>query len=398
LSEKPAIEGGSPVREQPLPFAQPSIGEEEIAAVVEVLRSGWLTTGPNTMEFESQFKSYVGARHAVAVNSCTGALHISLAALDIGPGDEVITTPFTFAATGNVILYQGGRPVLVDIESDTFNISPERIEAAITKRTKAIIPVHYAGHPCDMDAIMEIATRHNLHVIEDAAHATGAEYGEHRIGSLNNMICFSFYAIKNMTTGEGGMVTLQDDALANRLRRLRLHGISRDAWKRYQVTGSWYYEIEELGYKYNMTDLQAAMGLVQLRKLDNFINKRQEQAHYLRRRLENLPQIQLPRERRGIRHAWHLFPILLDLKALRVDRARFMEALAAEHIGTSVHFIPLHLHPLFQQRFGYKPGDFPVADSVYEAILSLPLYPKLTQEDLDDVAAAVTKVVTYYAC
>lgn len=398
MSAKPAIEGGSPTRDKPLPFAQPSIGEDEISAVVEVLRSGWLTTGPNTIEFESQFKSYVGARHAVAVNSCTGALHISLAALDIGPGDEVITTPFTFASTGNAILYQGSRPVLVDIESDTFNISPEQIESAVTERTKAIIPVHYAGHPCNMDAIMEIAARYNLHVVEDAAHAIGAEYGGHKVGSLNDISCFSFYAIKNMTTGEGGMVTFQDDAIANRLQRLRLHGISRDAWKRYQVTGSWYYEIEELGFKYNMTDLQAAMGLVQLRKLDNFINKRQEQARYLCSRLEKLPQIRLPRERAGIRHAWHLFPILLDLKALRVDRSHFMEAMSAERIGTSVHFIPLHMHPLFQQRFGYKPGDFPVADSVYESIVSLPLYPKLTQEDLDDVAEAVTKVVTYYAC
>ncbi len=393
----PAVEGGTPVRKDFLPFALPLIGEEEIEAVTQVLRSGWLTAGPKTLEFEAAFREYTGAAEAVAVNSCTAALHLSLVALGIGPGDEVITTPFTFAATANVVVHCGARPVFVDIEEATFNIDPAKIEAAITPRTRAIIPVHYAGLPCRMDAIFEIAQKHGLHVVEDAAHAAGAEYRGHRIGSLpSRTACFSFYPTKNMTTGEGGMITTGDVGLAEHMRQLRLHGISRDAWKRYDKTGSWYYEVEHPGFKYNTTDIQAALGVVQLRKLDGFIQTRQEYADYLSQALSELSGLGLPPSGDGARHARHLYPVRLPVEEMAVDRAGFMKALAAENIGASVHFIPLHLHSYYQRAFGYRRGDFPVAERVYEGVLSLPLYPKMTRVDLDSVVEAMTKLWEHY--
>lgn len=394
--ERPALENGKPVRDEFLPFAQPWITNEEIDEVVTVLKSGWLTTGPKTLEFESRFKEYIGAKQAVAVNSCTGGLHISLAVLDIGEGHEVITSSLTFAATANVAVIRGAKPVFVDVRKDTFNMDPEKIEAAITKRTKAIIPVHYGGQPCDMDAIMEVAKHYDLYVIEDASHAVGAEYNGKRIGTIGNLNCFSFYANKNMTTGEGGMVTTEDGKLADEMRKWRLHGISKDAWNRYGRTGSWYYEVEHAGFKYNMMDIQAAIGLVQLKKLNGFIEMRQKYAHYLTERLSDLPELRLPVEKENVRHVWYLYPILIRTEMLRIDRNRFIEALAAENIGTSVHFIPLHLHPFYKKTFGYKEGDFPNAEYIYQGLISLPMYPKMTQKDLDDVTKAVTKIVSYY--
>jgi dTDP-4-amino-4,6-dideoxygalactose transaminase len=393
--KKPAIEGGKPVREHFLPFAQPWVGEEEIEEVTRVLRSGWLTTGSRNFEFEHRFREYVGAEQAVAVNSCTAALHLSLAVLNIGPGDEVITTPFTFAATANVIVHRGAKPVFVDIEPETFNIDPGRIPAAITSRTRAIIPVHYGGHPCDMKAILSLARERDLYIIEDAAHAVGAEYNGKKVGAIGDITCFSFYATKNITTGEGGMLTLQDAGLAEELRKLRLHGISKDAWKRYERSGSWYYEVEYAGFKYNMTDMQAALGIAQLKKLDSFIQTRQEHASYLSQSLQELP-LKLPGRKGEVKHAWHLFPILLPVEKLNIDRNYFIQALTAENIGTSVHFIPLHLHPYYQRTFGYKKGDFPVSEYVYERLISLPLYPRMTREDLDSVVEAVSKIVEYY--
>lgn len=396
MIEKPAIEGGNPVRDSFLPFAQPWITDEEINEVAKVLKSGWLTTGPKVLEFEGKIKEYVGAREAVAVNSCTAALHTSLAALGIGSGDEVITSPFTFAATANVIVLQGARPIFVDIDSATYNIDPERLKRAISGKTRATIPVHYAGQPCDMDEIMEIAQRHNLSVIEDAAHAIGAEYNGRKIGTIGDTTCFSFYPIKNMTTGEGGIITTEDERLADEMRKWRLHGISKDAWKRYEKTGSWYYEIEHAGFKYNMMDMQAAIGLVQLSKLDKFIETRQKYALYLTEKLSQFPELKLPVEKEGVRHVWHLYPIRVKADMLKINRDRFIEALAAENIGTSVHFIPLHLHPFYQKTFGYKRGDFPNAEHVYEGLISLPLYPKMSQRDLDGVVEAVTKIIRYY--
>ena len=394
--EKPAIEGGKPIRENFLPFAQPWITEEEIDEVAKVLRSGWLTTGPKVLEFESRFKEYIGSKEAIAVNSCTGGLHISIAVLGIGQGDEVITSPFTFASTANVVILRGAKPVFADIRKDTFNIDPEKIKDLITNRTKAIIPVHYGGQPCDMDPIMETAKHHNLYIIEDAAHAVGAEYKGKRIGTIGDLTSFSFYPTKNMTTGEGGMITTEDEGLANEMRKWRLHGMSNDAWKRYERTGSWYYEIEHAGFKYNMMDLQAAMGLVQLRKLDSFIETRQKYAHYLTEKLSSLPELQLPVEREDVKRAWHLYSILVNPEMLKIDRGKFIKALAAENIGTSVHFIPLHLHPFYREAFGYKMGDFPNAEYVYDRLISLPLYPKMSMDDQSDVVRAVTKIIEYY--
>jgi dTDP-4-amino-4,6-dideoxygalactose transaminase len=396
MMEKPKIAGGKPVREKFLPFAQPLITDEEVKEVSEVLRSGWLTTGPKVHEFQDRFREYIGSKRAVAINSCTGGMHVALTALGIGPGDEVITTTTTFAATGHVIALLGAKPVLVDIEKDTYNIDPKEIEKAVTEKTKAILPVHYAGHPCEMDAIMDIANEHKLFVVEDAAHTVGTDYKGKRIGTIGNATAFSFYAIKNMTTGEGGMITTNDEELADKMQKLLYFGINKDAWKRYEQAGTWYYEIETLGYKYNMDSMQGALGVVQLRKLDGFNKTRSEYAAYLTKRLEHLEELQLPVAREGIKHVWHLYPILVKTENLKTSRNEFIDALRAENIGTSVHFIPLHLHPFYQKNYGYKKGDFPNADYAFERMISLPLYPKMTKEDLEDVATAVEKIVNHF--
>lgn len=385
-----------PRRNSFLPFHRPSIDEEEIEEVVDTLRSGWLTMGPKTLQFEEQFARYIGAKHALAVSSCTAGLHLALDAIGVGTGDEVITSTFTFAATAAVILHCGARPVLVDCLPDTLTIDPEQVETAITPRTKAILPVHFAGHPCEMVEILAIARRHNIPVIEDAAHALPAAYHGRRVGTLGDLAAFSFYAGKNITTGEGGMVTTDNDEYAERIAQRRLHGLDRDAWKRYTDQGSWYYEITYPGFKYNMTDINASLGIHQLRKCDRFHAVRQRYADLYREGLGPLSEITLPTVRPEVEHAWHLFPIRLNPKSLTTCRDGFLELLRQEKIGASVHFIPLHLHPYYRRVFGYRPHDLPHALSAFERIISLPLYPGMMEEDIEDVVRAVTKIVTAY--
>lgn len=375
-----------------LPYCLPLIGEEEISEVADSLRSGWVTTGPKVKCFEQEFAAYVGVKHAIAVNSCTAALHTSLAALDIGPGDEVIVPTLTFCSTANVVVHLGATPVIVDVDQD-FHMSAEAVCRAITPRTKAIIPVHYAGQACSLGGILALADSHGIPVVEDAAHAAGAEYTGARIGAHGRAVCFSFYAIKNMTTGEGGMITTNDDALAQRLRLLSLHGMSRDAWKRYTEAGSWYYEVLEPGFKYNMTDIQAALGIHQLRRLDGFIRRRQEIAAMYDKAFADLPELLLPSRLAGRNHSFHLYPIRLRGDVLDLSRSEFIDELRARNIGASVHFIPLHRHPLYRDRYGYRPEQFPVCEEIYQGLLSLPLYPKMTDEDAEDVIEAVRDIV-----
>ncbi len=384
---------GTPVRQAFLPYNQPDIEQGEIDEVVDTLRSGWITTGPKTKEFEKHFAEYVGARHAIAVNSCTGGLHVALAAASVGPGDEVIVPTMTFCATANVAVHVGATPIIVDVEPDTLNISPQRLEAAITPRTKAVMPVHLYGHSCDMDRISEIAKVHRLLVVEDAAHAAGAEWHDRRIGALSPATAFSFYATKNLTTAEGGMITTDDDDYAEQMRIWVLHGISHDAWKRYSAEGSWYYEVCVPGFKYNLTDLQSALGLHQLARLEAMNQRRTELAAIYHAGLCDLPEVELPAVRPGIRHAWHLYAIRLRLERLTLNRAEFIERLKAEGIGTSVHFIPLHRQPYYRDRFGFQPADYPVADDAYERLISLPLYSRMTKQDVNDVVEAVWRVV-----
>jgi dTDP-4-amino-4,6-dideoxygalactose transaminase len=383
------------MRDSFLPYCLPFIGEEEIAEVADSLRSGWVTTGPKVQGFEREFAAYAGAKHAVAVNSCTAALHVSLAALGVGPGDEVIVPTLTFCATANVVVHLGATPVIVDVDRN-FHIDPDAVRRAIGARTKAIIPVHYGGQACALREILEVAGRHGIPVVEDAAHAAGAEYAGSRIGAHGRAACFSFYAIKNMTTGEGGMITTNDDGLAARLRLLSLHGMSRDAWKRYTEAGSWYYEVLEPGYKYNMTDIQAALGIHQLRRLDGFIRRRQEIAALYDEAFSDLREILLPARLPGRNHTFHLYPIRIEAGRLQLNRSEFIEQLRARNIGTSVHFIPLHRHPYYRKRFGYSPQQFPVAEEIYRGLLSLPLYPKMTDRDAGDVVAAVREVIGTY--
>jgi dTDP-4-amino-4,6-dideoxygalactose transaminase len=383
----------TPVRKKFLPYNQPDLEQAEIDEVVDTLRSGWITTGPKTKEFERRFAEYVGSRHAIAVNSCTGGLHVALAAAGIGPGDQVIVPTMTFCATANVVVHLGATPVIVDVEPDTLNIAPQRIKAAITPRTKAIIPVHLYGHPCDMDRVNEIAREHRLLVVEDAAHAVGAEWQGRPVGALGPVTAFSFYATKNLTTAEGGMITTDDDEYASQMRVWTLHGISRDAWKRYSAEGSWYYEVTAPGFKYNMTDIQAALGLHQLKRLEALTRRRTELAARYDAGLGELPGINLPVCRPQVRHAWHLYPIRLQLDWLTIDRAAFIEALKAAKIGASVHFIPLHRQPYYGNRFSLTPSDFPVAEAAYQSLISLPLYTRMTEQDVDDVVEAVRRVI-----
>jgi dTDP-4-amino-4,6-dideoxygalactose transaminase len=378
-----------------LPFSPPVIGEEEVTEVVDTLRSDWLTTGPKTRCFEQEFAHYVGAHGALALNSCTAGLHTALVTLGIGAGDEVITTPMTFAATVNVIEHVGARPVLVDVEPDTLNIDPVEIERAITPRTKAIIAVHYSGHPADLDAIESIAARHGLAVIEDAAHSLPAWYRGRMIGAGENPTAFSFYATKNLTTAEGGMLTGSAEFL-DRARPVSLHGMTRDALRRYERGGSWRYEILSPGFKYNMTDIQAAIGRCQLRKLERFDARRREVVAAYHAAFGESDALELPVERADVRHAWHLYVLRLRPEALRIGRDRFIDELAQRNIGTSVHFIPVHLHAYYRDRYGWTPADFPVAYEAFERMLSIPLNPRLTGYDVDDVVTAVLDVVRTY--
>ena len=388
----PAAASHPAPRREFLPFAPPLIGEEEIQEVVDTLRSSWITTGPKTKRFEQEFAAYLGAPGALALNSCTAALHTGLATLGIGPGAEVITTPMTFAASVNVIEHLGARPVLVDVEPDTLNIDPVLVEEAITPRTRAILPVHYAGHPVALDPIGELASAHKLAVLEDAAHALPAKYNGRPIGAGPNPAAFSFYATKNLTTAEGGMLTGSPDFLAS-ARILSLHGMSRDAWRRYDKGGSWRYDILEPGFKYNMTDIQAALGLWQLRKLEGFQQRRREIVGLYNQAFAGVDSLELPVARPEVEHAWHLYVLRLRPETLRIGRDEFIEELARRNIGTSVHFIPIHLHTYYRTKYGYAPGAFPQAYTNFQRMLSLPLNVRLTDLDVADVIEAVLDVV-----
>lgn len=385
----------APRRAAFLPFSPPSISEEEVEAVVDTLRSDWITTGPKTKQFEDEFAAFIGAPGCLAVNSCTGALHVALAALGIGPGDEVITTPMTFICSANVVEHVGATPVLADIEPDTMCIDPERVAEKITPRTRALMPVHYAGHPCDMRPLLDLAKANGLHVIEDAAHSLPAAYEGQRIGTLGTLTAFSFYATKNLTTAEGGMLTGAPD-LVQQARLWSLHGMNRDAWKRYSAEGSWYYEVVLPGFKYNMTDIAAAIGLVQLRRLEAFQARRREIVALYNAAFSQLDALQTPTERPNVEHGWHLYVLRLNPDRLSIDRAQFIEELKKRNIGSSVHFIPIHLHPYYRERYGWQPDDFPVAAAEYRRSISLPLHPRLSDQDVRDVIDAVTAIVAQF--
>lgn len=384
-------------RKEFLPFSLPLIGDEEKREVLEALDSGWITTGPRTQKLEEQFSAYIGCKHAIAVNSCTAGLHLSLAAVGVGAGNEVVTSPFTFCATANVIVHLGATPVFADIDPATRNIDPLEIAKKITLRTKAILPVHYGGHPCAMDEIMQIAEAHRLSVVEDAAHAVAAEYKGRKVGSIGDLTSFSFYATKNLTTGEGGMITTNNSELEEKIRPLTLHGINHNAWKRYEKGGSWYYEVLAAGYKYNLSDILAAIGIHQLEKLSQLQQIRMNYVKRYNAAFAELPEIEAPYEASEVKHAWHLYTILIKPEKLSIGRAQFIAELQKENIGTSVHFIPLHLQPYYRNKFGFKPGDFPQAEYMYERIISLPLYPRMSQQDVEDVITAVTRITEKYA-
>jgi len=380
-----------------LAFALPDIGEEEIQEVVNCLRSGWLTTGHIAAQFEKDFAAAIGAKYAAAVNSATAGLHLALEAIGIEPGDKVLTTPYTFTASAEVIRYLGADPLFVDIESDTFNLSPELVESAFQRRPegiKAILPVHLAGQSCPMDRLLAIAGEHGVRVVEDAAHALPATFQGRNIGTLGDATVFSFYATKPLATGEGGMVTTDSEDIFKRIKIMRLHGISRDIWDRYTADKpNWYYEVVAPGFKYNMPDIIAAIGIHQLKKTERFHKRRKEIAEAYDQAFADLP-LTLPhvRDRNDV-HAWHLYVIKLDLVKLSITRDVFIEKMAKLGVGTSVHFIPLHLHPYWRDRYGLKPGDFPVASDCFQRVVSLPIYPKMTGQDVDKVISAVRKVV-----
>lgn len=376
-----------------LPFALPDIGEEEISSVVETLRSGWLTTGPKVKRFEAEFAGFVGAPDGVAVNSATAALHLALDAVGVTTGDEVIIPTMTFAATGEVVHYLRARPVLVDCDEDTFNMPLGAFERAITPRTRAVIPVHIAGQPCEIGPIVDLARKRGIAVIEDAAHSFPSHYHGRSIGTISDVTCFSFYATKTITTGEGGMLVSANDDVIDRARIMSLHGISRDAWKRYTAEGSWFYEILYPGFKYNMTDIAAAIGLEQLKKAERFLEIRRRYARMYDDGFSDLAEIIRPVAQPGLGHAWHLYVIRLRLDTLTIDRNQFIHELKSRNIGTSVHFIPLHLHPHYRQTFGYSPADFPVASRVHQEMISLPIYTRMTEADVQSVIEAVRDVV-----
>lgn len=376
-------------------FSPPTVGEEEIAEVVDTLRSGWITTGPKTKRFETEFTSWLGAPASLALNSCTAGLHTALVASGVGPGDEVITTAMTFVSTVHVIEQVGARPVLVDVEDDTLNIDPAAVERAITPRTRAILAVHYAGHPAELDQLRTLAAMHDLTLIEDAAHALPARYRGQWIGAGPNLTAFSFYATKNLTTGEGGMLT-GAPVLIDRARVLSLHGMNRDAWRRYERAGSWRYDVTDAGFKYNMTDIAAAIGLVQLRRLDGFHRRRRAIAAAYTGIFSTVGALEPPTERAKVDHAWHLYVLRLQPGALRIGRDEFIEALAARNIGTSVHFIPIYHHAFYRRKYQWRAVDFPVAERNFERVLSLPLHPNLSDADVADVIETVLDVVRVY--
>jgi perosamine synthetase len=390
-----AIHGGSPVRKTMLPYGHQWLDDDDIAAVVAVLRSNWLTTGPKVDEFEQVFAETVGAREAVAVSSGTAALHAAMYAIGIKPGDEVIVPAMTFVATANCVVYQGGVPVFTDVDPDTLLLDPIQVETKITPRTKAIIAVDYAGQPCDYDALWAIANKYGLMLVADACHALGGTYKGRPVGSLAHLTVFSFHPVKHITTGEGGMVTTNDPQLAQRMRIFRNHGITTDYRQREQQ-GSWFYEMVDLGYNYRITDIQCALGLSQLRKLPAWVRRRQEIAQRYHAAFAEIPAVRPLGVRPEVSHAYHLYVVRLDLTRLRATRAQIFAALRAEGIGVNVHYIPVHLHSFYRKRFGTGPGLCPVAEAAYNEIISLPIFPSMTNEDINDVVQAIRKVIAAY--
>lgn len=384
------------MRDKFLSFSLPLVCDEEIEEVISALRSGWLTAGPKTRQFESEFTTAFGAPAALALNSCTAGLHVALKVLNIGPGDEVITTPLTFAASVNVIEHVGAKPVLVDVEPDTLNIQPDAVARAVTPATKAVIAVHYAGHPVELSAIGSITDEFGLHLIEDAAHAVGAEFEGRSIGSGNNLTAFSFYATKNLTTGEGGMLT-GDPELLNRARVVSLHGMNREAWSRYAAGGKWAYDIVEPGFKYNMTDIQAALGLQQLRRFDRMQARRRQIVQTYNAAFGSQPAFLIPTTRSHVTNAHHLYVLRLRPSELTIDRDQFIQELTARNIGCSVHFIPIHMHSYYRNRYSWQPDDFPVAHAAFRNMISLPLSPAMSDQDVSDVIEAVLDIRRCFA-
>lgn len=377
-----------------IPFHRPSISEDEIEAVVEILRGGWLTMGQETIRFEDAFRNYVGAKHALAVNSCTAALHLSLIAAGIEKGDEVILPVLNFISSAEVIEYCGGVPVFVDVNRDDHCIDVSKIEEKITTGTKAIMPMHFGGHPAEMDDILRIAKKHKLHIIEDAAHAIPSEYGDTCIGGIGDATCFSFYATKTLTTGEGGMVTTNNDEWADRIKSLRLHGITHDAWKRYSREGSWVYDVRFLGYKYNTTDMNAALGLVQLSKQHQLREKREAIASMYTKAFSDIDGLIPFRVKGGRTSSWHLYPLKLRTELLTITRDDFIEEMKFRGISTSVHFIPIH-HFSFYQNAGYRPGEYPEADWIFERTVSLPIYPGLDSHEVEYIIDNVMDIIVH---
>ena len=387
---------GITIRPDFLSFSPPSISEAEIEAVVDTLRGSWITTGPKTKAFETKLQNYVGAPGALALNSCTAGLHVALVALGVGPGDEVIVPTMTFCATANVVEHVGAKPVLVDVSPDTLNLDPTAVERAITPRTKVIMPVHYAGHPADLDPLFAMANKHGLEILEDAAHALPAKYKGVMVGSRENLASYSFYATKNLTTAEGGAV-LGNPTLLEKCRIIGHHGMNRDAWKRFDRSGSWYYEVVLPGFKYNMTDIQAAIGLVQLDRLAGFQNRRKEVWEAYDQAFASHPALQIPTLREEVESSLHLYILRLNLSALSIDRNVFIEELKARNIGTSVHYLPVHMHPYYRDKYGLQPGQYPIAMDAYSRMLSLPLNAELTEQDVKDVIDAVLDVAAIHS-
>ncbi|PDY48776.1 UDP-4-amino-4,6-dideoxy-N-acetyl-beta-L-altrosamine transaminase [Bacillus pseudomycoides] len=390
-----AIHGGKPVRNHYLPYGKQSIDEDDIQAVINVLKSDFITTGPTIKQFENQVAAYVGAKYAVAFSSGTAALHGACFAAGISHDDEVITTSMTFAASSNCVLYQGGVPVFTDIKSDTYNIDPNLIKDQITNKTKAIIPVHFTGQPVELEKISKIAQEYNLTVIEDAAHALGSTYKKKKIGSISDMTMFSFHPVKHITTGEGGIITTNNEDYYQKLLQFRTHGITRNPNNLTENHGPWYYEMQFLGYNYRMTDIQAALGLSQLQKLDSFIAKRKQYVSMYNMALKDLPEVILPKQLDHVDSSWHLYIIQLNLPMLKVDRKEIFQALQQENIGVNVHYIPIHLQPYYQ-KLGYQKGICPNAEKLYESIITLPLFSEMSEQDANDVIQAVKKVINFY--
>lgn len=394
--EKPAIEGGKPVRENFLPYGTQWLDEKEINEVIDSLKSNWITTGPKMRLFEEKFKEFKGSKFAVAVNSGTAALHVSTSSINIKPGDEVITTPLTFVASANCIVYRSGTPIFADIKKDTYNINPNEIKKKITSKTKAIIPVHFTGQPCDMDEITEIAEENNLYVIEDAAHAVDAEYKGKKIGNISDLTVFSFHPVKNITTAEGGMVLTNDDELYEKLLMFRTHGISKNAVNRFGKSGDYYYDMQYLGFRYNLSELHACLGIHQMSKLESFQKRRREIVELYNKELNDLEEIILPYVKKEVKHSWHLYVIQLNLERLKVDRDHIFRALREENIGVNVHYIPVHYHSYYENKFGLKKGILPNVEWLFPRLLTIPLFPRMSDDDVNDVVNALKKVIYYY--